>query len=105
MTPDELETRAQQIHADRHRAGTASVCGSCRDEAAGVPRRTLLDRVIYPARPNVVGFTLGGLVVAVAATTVITGERALWVAGWFVLAAMAWCLLGPPQDRSHIPSK
>lgn len=103
MTPDELETRAQQIHAVRHRAGTGQVCGSCRRRAAG--HRPLLDRVLYPARPNAVGFSLGGLVVAVAAATVITEKRALWVAGWFVLAAMAWCLLGPPQDRSHIPSK
>ncbi len=29
-----VEARAQQIHSQRHRAGTASVCGSCRDLAA-----------------------------------------------------------------------
>lgn len=102
MTDDELETRAQQIHADRHPAGTASVCGPCRDEAAGVPRRTLLDRVLYPAHPNVVGFSLGGLVAAVSAAVVITGEPLLWLSGWLVLAAMAWCLLGPPQN--HTPN-
>lgn len=31
---ESLETRAQQIHNTRHRAGTAPVCSSCRAVAA-----------------------------------------------------------------------
>jgi hypothetical protein len=36
MTPDAVETAAQVLHQRRHRAGTASSCGRCRDDARAV---------------------------------------------------------------------
>lgn len=49
---DRIETAAQLIHNTRHRAGTANVCGQCRDlaleiaEVFGVPRLTaIVERV------------------------------------------------------------
>jgi len=103
VTDDELETRAQQIHADRHPAGTASVCGPCRDQAAGVRRRTLPDRLLYPANPDRVGYPLGALVITISVAVLITGSGPLWLSGWAVLAAMAWYLTGPPQSPTQTP--
>lgn len=36
MSSDAVETAAQVLHSRRHRAGTAGVCGSCRDDARAV---------------------------------------------------------------------
>ena len=62
VLPVDLETRARQIHNQRHRAGTAPVCGFCRAEAAGAPRRSLLRRILTPRHPVRAGYLAVGVV-------------------------------------------
>lgn len=59
MTSDAVETAAQLIHSARHRAGTGSVCGPCRDLAVRVAE--VLDHAPRPDSPAVVAEDLRAL--------------------------------------------
>lgn len=105
----DVETRARQIHAVRHRAGTGHACDACRAEAAGTPRPSLLRRILAPRHPHRAGLVACAACVALCVLVTIPAVSApLFAVGWLsAVAALAlairWFVLADRADRTHNP--